>query len=67
MLVRLISLGDFSVNLKAYVWVKGNDNAYTLQCDLLKSVFDRFNNEGIEVPFPYRTIVYKTDIDSENK
>lgn len=66
-LVRLISLGDFSVNLKAYVWVKGNDNAYTLQCDLLKSVFDRFNNEGIEVPFPYRTIVYKTDIDSENK
>lgn len=62
-LVRLISLGDFSVNLKAYVWVEGNDNAYTLQCDLLKSVFDRFNNEGIEVPFPYRTIVYKTDID----
>lgn len=66
-LVRLISLGDFSVNLRAYVWVEGNDKAFALHCDLLKSVFDRFNKEGIEVPFPYRTIVYKTDIDkSEN-
>ena len=30
--------------------------------DLLKSVKERFDNEGIEIPFPYRTIVYKKDI-----
>jgi small-conductance mechanosensitive channel len=61
-LVRLIDLADFSVQLKAYVWSNSNGEAYALKCDVMKSVFDRFNKEGIEVPFPYRTIVYKNDI-----
>ena len=64
-LVRLIELSDFSVNLKAYVWARNNDEAYALKCDVTKSVFDRFNSEGIEVPFPYRTIVYKNDIEEQ--
>jgi len=64
-LVRLIDLADFSLILKAYVWSSNNDDAYALKCDVLKSVFDRFNKEGIEVPFPYRTIVYKNDIDKQ--
>ena len=61
--VRLIELADFALKLKAYVWTTNNDDAYALKCDVLKSVFDRFNKEGIEVPFPYRTIVYKNDIE----
>jgi small-conductance mechanosensitive channel len=65
-LVRLIDLADFAVKLKAYVWTHNNDDAFALKCDVLKSVFDRFNKEGIEVPFPYRTIVYKNDLE-ENK
>ena len=62
-LVRLVDLADFSVQLKAYVWAKDNAAAFELKCDVMKSVFDRFNKEGIEVPFPYRTIVYKKDIE----
>jgi small-conductance mechanosensitive channel len=61
-LVRVIELSDFSVNLKAYVWAKGNDDAFAVKCDLLKSVKHRFDQEGIEIPFPYRTVVYKKDI-----
>ena len=64
-LVRLIDLADFSVQLKAYVWSNSNGEAYALKCDVMKSVFDRFNKEGIEVPFPYRTIVYKKDIEEQ--
>ena len=64
-LIRLIELSDFALNLKAYVWAKDNATAYALKCDVLKSAFDRFNNEGIEVPFPYRTIVYKKDIEEQ--
>lgn len=64
-LVRLIDLADFSLKLKAYVWTNNNDEAYALKCDVLRSVFDRFNKEGIEVPFPYRTIVYKNDIEAQ--
>ena len=65
-LVRLIDLSDFAVKLKAYVWTKSNDEAYALKCDVMKSVFARFNEEGIEVPFPYRTIVYKKDLEEQN-
>jgi small-conductance mechanosensitive channel len=64
-IVRLIALSDFSVNLKAYVWSKGNDDAFVIKCDLLKSVKERFDNEGIEIPFPYRTIVFKKDLNDE--
>lgn len=60
--IRVIALNDFSVDIKAYVWSQGNDNAFTIYCDLLKSVKDRFDREGIEIPYPHRTIVYKKDI-----
>jgi small-conductance mechanosensitive channel len=62
-LVKMIGHGDFSINLRAYVWTAHNDTAFALQCDLLYSVKKRFDNEGIEIPFPYRTIVYKKDIE----
>ncbi|MRT91730.1 mechanosensitive ion channel family protein [Ancylomarina sp. 16SWW S1-10-2] len=61
-IVRVIALSDFSVDIKAYVWTAGNSNAFSIQCDLLKSVKERFDKEGIEIPFPYRTIVYKKDM-----
>lgn len=61
-MVRVISLADFSVQLKAYVWCNGNDNAFVLKCDLLKSIKEEFDKQGIEIPFPYRTIVYKNDL-----
>ena len=61
-IVRVIALSNFSVDLKAYVWSSENDNAFVLKCDLLKSVKHRFDREGIEIPFPYRTIVYKNDL-----
>lgn len=66
-IVRLIELADFSVQLKAYVWSEGTDNAFVMKCDLLKTVFERFNKEGIEIPFPYRTIVYKNDMNQQDE
>jgi small-conductance mechanosensitive channel len=60
--VRMIAHSDFSINLRAYVWTRSNDDAFVLKCDILKSVKERFDKEGIEIPFPYRTIVYKKDI-----
>jgi len=60
--VRVTGLMDFSIELKAYIWTNGNDDAFILKCDILKSVKERFDKEGIEIPFPYRTIVYKKDL-----
>jgi small-conductance mechanosensitive channel len=61
--VRLIGFGDSSVNLRAYVWAKNPTDAWLIGCDLNKSVKERYDKEGIEIPFPYRTIVYKNSPD----
>jgi small-conductance mechanosensitive channel len=38
-----------------------------MRCDLFESIKKRFDSEGIEIPFPYRTIVMKKDKESEVK
>ena len=60
--LRVISLSDFSIDIKAYLWVAHISDAFIMSCDLLKSVKERFDKEGVEIPFPHRTIVYKTDL-----
>ncbi|MBW2984282.1 mechanosensitive ion channel family protein [Candidatus Woesearchaeota archaeon] len=57
--VRVIGYGDFSVNLRAWVWSKDPGAAFVMGCDLNRSIKKRFDKEGIEIPFPYRTIVFK--------
>ncbi|MCO6492186.1 MAG: mechanosensitive ion channel family protein [Phaeodactylibacter sp.] len=57
--VRVIALGEYYVRLRAYVWARNNAEAFELGCDLLESIKKRFDREGIEIPFPYRTIVQK--------
>lgn len=57
--VRVMGLGDFAVTLRAWAWAKDNADAFEMGCDLLKSIKKSFEKQGIEIPFPYRTIVYK--------
>ncbi|MBW2982160.1 mechanosensitive ion channel family protein [Candidatus Woesearchaeota archaeon] len=57
--VRVIGFGDSSVNLRAWVWAKDPLAAFRLGTDLNKSIKERFDKSGIEIPFPYRTVVFK--------
>lgn len=57
--IRLIGFGDSSVNLRAYIWAEDFIKGFIMKTDLFKSIKKRFDAEGIEIPFPYRTIVYK--------
>ena len=61
-LVRVISHGDFSIGLRAYVWVPEVDDFWLARFWLLEHVKKRFDREGVEIPFPYRTVVYKKDL-----
>ena len=54
--VSLISLEESSVKLRAWAWAKNYDQAFDLRCDVLESIKLRFENEGIQLPFPTRTI-----------
>ena len=63
--VRILKFDDFSVNLRAFVWTADPINAFRMGSDILKSIKKEFDKSGIEIPFPYRTIVYKSDLDKE--
>tara|TARA_B100001109_G_C18846607_1_gene467159 strand:+ start:893 stop:1795 length:903 start_codon:yes stop_codon:yes gene_type:complete len=58
---RVIGFGDSSVNLRAYTWASDPIAGFVMKTDLYKSIKMRFDEEGIEIPFPYRTIVYKNE------
>lgn len=60
--VRVISHGDFSIGLRLYIWVPEVDDFWLAQFWLLEHVKKRFDREGVEIPFPYRTLVYKKDL-----
>jgi small conductance mechanosensitive channel len=63
--VRITDLKDFSINLRLQVWFKDRSIAHSSGCEIREAIIKRFFKEGIEIPYPYRTIIYKTDI--ENK
>ena len=60
--VRVIDLSDFSIVLRIYVWAENMDQAWQAKFWLLEMVKKRFDAEGVEIPFPYRTLVYKKDL-----
>ena len=60
--VRVISHGDFSIGVRLYIWVPNVDEAWLARFTLLENIKKRFDKEGVEIPFPYRTLVYKKDL-----
>ena len=56
-IVRVLRLTEYSVLLRAQVWATDNDRAFVMKCDLLKSVKERFDTEGIEIPYRYVNVL----------
>jgi small conductance mechanosensitive channel len=66
-IVRVISHGDFSIGLRIYVGVKEIGDLWLTRFWLFEHVKKRFDREGVEIPFPYRTLVYKKDLPSARR
>lgn len=58
-MIRLVALVDSAVSLRAWAWANNTADAFVLNCDVLESIKKRFDAEGIEIPFPHRTLVFK--------
>ncbi len=57
--VRVISLDDSAVTIRAWAWASNFGEAFEMKCDLYESIKKRFDKEGISIPFPHRTMVFK--------
>jgi small-conductance mechanosensitive channel len=57
--IRVIGLDDSAVTLRAWAWATNFGNAFEMKCDLYESIKKRFDKEGVEIPFPHRTMVFK--------
>jgi len=58
--MKVISLGDFSITIRSFVWTMDFDKSIDLQRDVFRSIKLVFDKNGIEIPYPHRTIVFKT-------
>lgn len=60
-IVRLTSFNDSSMTLRTTVYSKDNSEGFAMLSDLRIAIKRRFDKEGIEFPYPHRTITYKYD------
>jgi small-conductance mechanosensitive channel len=65
--VRIVGFGDSSVNLRGWAWANSPLDAFKMECELFELIKQRFDNEGIEIPFPHRTLVYKNNPTNNGK
>jgi len=65
-IARVVGMGDSAVNLRVWAWAKNPADAYPMFCDLLQSIKNRFDKEGIEIPFPQRDVHLKGQAESRN-
>ena len=63
----LTELNEFSMTIRAWAWTRNYSDSFSLRCDVLESIKKRFDKEGIEIPYPYRTIVVRNERNVSNK
>jgi len=59
-MVRIITYGDFGIQLRGYVWTATPSLAFELKCDVLKNIQERFLREQIEFGYPGRVMITKS-------
>lgn len=57
--VHVLNLGDFSITIRAWAWAANPTDALILKYDLLERIKERFDEEGIEIPYPYQNVILK--------
>ena len=57
---KVVALEDNGVRCRAYVWAPNNDTAFEMKCDLLKSLKDRYDQEGIQISHAQRLMGLNT-------
>jgi small-conductance mechanosensitive channel len=57
--VFFINFGDSSLDFRLIAFTDHYTKAWVMQCRLREKIYELFNKEGIEIPFPQRVIHYE--------
>ena len=57
--IRYHTFGDFSINFTVILKVQSYTDRYPVIHEFVKRLHKRYKEEGIEIPFPIRTIYLK--------
>lgn len=64
-ITRLIDFGESGLKLKTTVYSKDNAEGFAMLSDLRITIKKRFDEEGIDLPYPHRTLIVKQPEKSE--
>jgi MscS family membrane protein len=59
--VVLLEFGDSSLNMRLSARTDDYKNAWKMQCELRETIYEEFNKEGVEIPFPQRVVYMKKE------
>lgn len=57
--IKLINFGESSLDLRATVYSTDNAQGFAMLSDLRIAIKKRFDQEGIEIPYPHQTVIMK--------
>ncbi|MFN4286138.1 MAG: mechanosensitive ion channel family protein [Lacibacter sp.] len=60
-IVRFFAFGESSINLRAIFRVEEYTQQHAVRHLFIKKLQDRYRKEGIEIPFPMRTVILKNE------
>ena len=66
-LVRYTDFGDSSINFNVILPSSMFDNQGIIKHEFIKALTDRYRTEGIDIPFPIRTIIQGEASETEQK
>jgi len=58
---------DSSMELTVWFWIPEARDKRVMESDVRKRIKDAFDANGVEIPYPYRTLVYKTDLERPHR
>jgi len=63
--IRYHTFDDFSINFTVILRVREFVNQYLVKHEFVKRLHERYNREGIEIPFPIRTVYLNQPSDED--